>query len=139
MLKVHYENDCYFPLKKMKVGGYTYSLRKVLVWKLKYCEENEVLPPHWVEFKFTRNQHGTLITDNTTLTRTAFLSRHVITRLVHSPTYFFTLLAVYKSEHSLSQKKSTTNSFLYSVFLKASHLCHSNPSLHQRQETCMRH
>lgn len=68
----------------MKVGGYTYSLREVLVWKLKYCEENEVLPPHWVEFEFTRNQHGTFTTDNNTLTRTTFLSRHVITRLVHS-------------------------------------------------------
>ena len=121
----------------MKVGGYTYSLREVLVWKLKYCEENEVLPPHWVEFEFTRNQHGTFTTDNTTLTRTTLLSRHVITRLVHSPTCFFTLLAVYMSEHFL--KKSTTNSFLCSIFLKTSQLSLPNPSLHQRQETWMRH
>ena len=110
---MHYENGCYFPLKKMKVGGYTYSLREVLVWKLKYCEENEVLPPHWVEFKFTRNQHGTFTTDNTTLTRTTLLSRHVITRLVHSPTCFFTLLAVYMSEHFLKKKYNQFFSLFY--------------------------
>jgi hypothetical protein len=84
----------------------------VLGWKFKYREENEVLPPHWVKSRFTRFQHGTSTANNTTLTTTTFLSMHVIARSVHSPTYFFTLLAVYKYEHS--PKKNCNQ--LFSLF-----------------------